>query len=270
MGREEARAKAWNTFRESMLQRAKEDPDFSLSDFILQRVDTAYNCWRKARNAERRRDYKKARGLYLKASESIEQAEKLIGNPAAAVYVEQLKTEYFNFVVHRDPVYRLNLKYILPLVKAEPGILQTKTYEQVHLPKPEITYALYFAEQEGLVRREKKGRSYQLFFERDKAADEPLLTIQDDEIDIQTRAREAADFKKGCKFILTLFFWFCAMVGLGAAGGLVGAGLVVAAFIAWRIIRKVRHRKQGRTTSVQPQTPPQTALPDNPVENKWK
>ncbi|MDR2185699.1 MAG: hypothetical protein LBO80_08580 [Treponema sp.] len=240
MSRQEARAKGWNTFRENMLQYAREHPEFSLDDFILQRVFGAYTFWREARTAERRRDYGKARGLYLKAIESLEQAEKLAEYPAAIAYVEKLKTEYYDFVVHRDPHYRLNLKQVLRLIQEEAGILQTETYKRLHLSKPDITYTLYFAEKEGLIRREKKGRSYLLFFEREKAADEPLLNLQDDDIDIREKAEQEAAIKKGCLFIFSCFFWIAAFVGIGAYTGLVGAGIVAVAFIAWQIIRKIR------------------------------
>jgi hypothetical protein len=183
VGREEARTKGWNTWRENMVQYAKEHPEYSLNDFILQRIQGGYVFWREARSTERVRSYKNARGLYLKAVESLEQARKLTECPAADTYVEKLKTEYYDFVVHRDPYYRENLPYILPLIKSEPGILQSNTYKRLNLPQPEIMYTLYFASKEGLIRREEKGRSYQLFFEREKAPNEPLLTIQDDEID---------------------------------------------------------------------------------------
>jgi hypothetical protein len=183
MGREEARTKGWNTWKENLYQQAKEHPEFSLTEFIVQRVHGAYVFWREARTAERGRDYKKARDLYLKATESLTQAEKLVEHPAADAYVEQIKAEYFDFVVHRAPYYRQYLKYLLPVIKTEPGILQTDMYKRFNLSRSEITYTLYFAEKEGLIRREKKGRSYQLFFQREKPLDEPLLSIQDDEID---------------------------------------------------------------------------------------
>jgi DNA-binding MarR family transcriptional regulator len=239
MSRQEDRAKGWNTFRKNMLQYAEEYPEFSLDDFIVQRIFGAYTFWREARTAERRRDYGKARGLYLKAVESLEQAEKLTESPAAA-YVEKLKTEYYDFVVQRDPNYRLNLKQVLSIIQEDPGILQTETYKRLHLPKSEITYTLYFAEKEGLIRREKKGRSYLLFFEREKAANEPLLNLQDDDIDIQEKAKQEAAVRKGCLFIFSCLFWIAALVGVGAYTGLVGAGIVVTAFIAWQIIRKIR------------------------------
>jgi hypothetical protein len=268
MGREEARAKGWETWRENMIQRAKEHPEFSLNDFILQRAYGAYTFWRDARTAERRWDYERARGLYLKAVESLEQAEKLIEHPVAAEYAKRLKSEYYDFVVHRYPAYRINLKYLLPLIKAEPGILQTQTYKQLHLSRPEITYTLYFAEKEGLIRREKKGRSYQLFFAREKPANEPLLKIQDDEIDIQSAAEQETRAREGCLFILSFVFWGFAFVGLGAVAGLPGAGFVIVAFIVWRIIKKVHKKKKKVATSTQTYSQPALqVLPDNSDKN---
>ncbi|GHT56251.1 hypothetical protein AGMMS50268_33700 [Spirochaetia bacterium] len=240
MSRQEARAKGWNTFRENMLQYAGEHPELSFDDFILQRIFGAYTFWREARTAERLRDFEKAGDFYLKAVESLEQAEKLAEYPAAAAYVEKLKAEYYDFVVHRDPYYRLNLKQLLRLIQEEPGILQTETYKRLHLSKPEITYTLYFAEKEGLIRREEKGRSYLLFFEHEKVADEPILNIQDDDIDLRERSEQQAAVKKGCLFVFSCFFWIAALVGVGAYTGLVGAGIVVVAFIVWQIIRKIR------------------------------
>jgi len=269
MGRQEARAKGWNTWRENMLQYAKEHGDYTLTDFILERLFGAYGFWREARTAERRRDYKKARLYYLKAVESLEQVEKLTEYPAAAAYVEKLKTEYYNFVVQRDPHYRLNLKHLLRLVQEEPGILQTQAYKQIHLSQAEVAYTLYFAEKEGLIRREEKGRSYLLFFEREKAENEPLLNIQDDEIDIREKAEQEAAVKKGCLFIFACLFWIGAFVAAGAYTGLVGAGIVVAAFIVWQIIRKIRLKKQksAEANPVNVVTSPTPVLPENSEQN---
>jgi hypothetical protein len=264
MSRQEARGKGWNTFKEKMFQRAKDDPEFSLSDFILQRLFSAYGLWREARASERRRDYKKARDFYTRAVESLEQAEKLTEYPAAAAYVEELKAKYYEFVVQRDPLYRLNLKHLLRLVKEEPGILQTQTYKQLHLSKPEIAYTLYFAEKEGLIRREEKGRSYQLFFEREKPDDEPLLNIQDDEIDLQEKAEQEAAVKKGCLFAVACFFWIGAFVVAGAYTGLVGAGIVAAAFVVWQIIRKICLKKRNSVDRPVSELP---ALPNEKDEN---
>jgi hypothetical protein len=243
MGRQEAREKGWNTFRENMLKHAQENPEFSLDDFKLQRADTAFFAWRGARTAERNREWKKARGLYLKAVDSYEQFEKLGDDPLVIQNLEMLRAEYHQFVVHRDPVYRSNLKCLLPLIRKEPGILQTQTYERIDISRPEILYTLYFAEKEGLIRREKKGRSYQLFFERDKPENDPILSIQDDEIDLWEKTKKEADFRAGCSWFLSVIFWGGALLGLGALGGLFGVGFVIAAFIVWKIIQQKRRGK---------------------------
>jgi hypothetical protein len=250
MSRQEARAKGWNTWKENLLQYANEHPEFSLDDFILQRAETAYNSWREARMAERNRHFERVRVLYLKSSESLEQIEKLTEQPQLSTLLEKVKSEYYDFVVHRDPLYRLYLRHPLLCIKDHPGILQTELYEELHNHKREnLTYALYFAEKEGLIRREKKGRSYELFFEREKANDEPFLKLEDDEIDIQEKAAQEAAARKGCLFIFTCFFWFAALVVVGAFIGLVGAGIVVAAFIGWVIIRKILQKKKKLATT---------------------
>jgi hypothetical protein len=79
-----------------------------------------------------------------------------------------------------------------------------------------------------------------LFFEREKAADEPLLNLQDGDIDVREKAEQKAAIKKGGLFIFSCFFRIADFVGVGAYTGLAGAGIVVAAFIAWQIIRKIR------------------------------
>ena len=248
MSENKTREKAWNTFRENMIQYANEHPEYSLEDFILQRADTAYNCWREARLAEKSRNFGKARGLYLKASESLEQVEKLTEHPPLTNLLEKLKTEYYNFVVQRDPNYRLTLKHPLLWIKEHPGILQTELYDEFSNHKREdLSYVLYFSEKEGLTRREKKGRSYQLFFVREKADDEPLLNIQDDEIDVKEKAAQETATKRGCFFIFTCLFWIGALVAAGAYTGLIGAGIVVAAFIAWTIISKIRQRQKQKS-----------------------
>ena len=241
MSGQEVREKGWNTFRENMLQYTKKHPEFSLDDFIMQRVDGAYAFWRNARQSERSGNFTGARVSYLKASESLKQVDTLLKLPPAAALLERLNTEYYEFVVHRDPNYRLLIKYLLLRIKEEPGILQTELYKEFSdLKREDMTYALYFAEKEGLIRREKKGRSYQLFFIRDKPDNEPLLTIQNDEIDGQDEIRA----RKGCRSMLIFILWGFAFVAFGAFAGLIGAGLVVAAFIAWQIIKKNRKSRR--------------------------
>lgn len=63
----------------------------------------------------------------------------------------------------RDPLLSAVLRVVMPIVRSEPGILQTQVYK--HLPGigvEDARYALYFAEQLGILRRQKKGNSYRL------------------------------------------------------------------------------------------------------------
>jgi hypothetical protein len=263
LSKQEARAKGWNTWKENLIQYAKEHPEYSLDDLILQRVETAFNCWREARLSEKGNNFKKTRSLYLKASECLEQVEKLTEHPPLADLLERLKTEYYNFVVHRDPIYRLKLKHPLLWIKDHHGILQTELYKEFpNHNREDMTYVLYWAEREGLIRREKKGRSYELFFEREKAEDEPFLKLQDDEIDIQEKAEQEAATKRGCLFIFTCFFWVGAFVVVGAYTGLVGAGIVLLAFITWFIVKNVFKKRRNSEITTQPHgTLPHTEQP---------
>ena len=252
MSRDEARKKGWETWKKNLVQYASEHPEFSLDDFILDRAETGFYCWRDARLAERNKDFERARGLYLKASESLAQVESLKEHDLLPPLLEKLKAEYYDFVVHRDPIYRLHLKYPLMSIKEKPGILQTDLYKEFASKRKEtISYVLYFAEKEGLIRREKQGRTYSLFFERDKA-DEPFQKFQDDDIDIEEKAASEAALRKGCLFIFTYFFWFILLVVIGSYTGLVGAGIVVAAFIAWKIFRLIQRKR--RNTVVKPES----------------
>ncbi len=64
----------------------------------------------------------------------------------------------------RDPLCAGVLRVVLPLVRAQPGIVQKALYK--HLPgvsSEEVRYVLYFAEQLQVLSRVKKGNSYQLF-----------------------------------------------------------------------------------------------------------
>jgi hypothetical protein len=72
-------------------------------------------------------------------------------------------TKFMKIFAERDPLLSSVLNTVMPLVRAQPGILQTATYK--HLPGigvEEVRYVLYFAEQLGILRREKKGNTYRL------------------------------------------------------------------------------------------------------------
>ncbi|MDR2729422.1 MAG: hypothetical protein LBB81_00805 [Treponema sp.] len=269
MSRNEARDKALNTFRDNMVQYANEHPEFSLDEFKLERADVAFFSWRDARTAEREKDWHKARKLYKKAVESYSQFEKLEDSQSVAKNLEMLKTEFYNFVVHRDPVYRLNLKHPLLYIKETPGILQTDLYK--HFPdrmRDSISFALYFAEQEGIIRREKKGRSYLLFFERDKADDEPFLKLQDDEYDLLLKSTQEIKARKGCLLVFSFLFWIIAIGVAWAIGKMVGVCIAVAAFIIWLFVRKGLQKKQKPEDATPPQS--DVSIPEQPENSEQK
>lgn len=76
-----------------------------------------------------------------------------------AAFTELMK----EFAIH-DPLFSAVLRIVMPLVREQPGLLQSGIYK--HLPgigQEEARYALYFGEQLGLLRRVKKGNSYRLY-----------------------------------------------------------------------------------------------------------
>lgn len=110
-------------------------------------------------------DYQFIRTQFIKCIESIRQFNAL--NDFEYCKLLQFATNiYTRFVIETDPLYREYLKEILPIIEANQGILQTDIYNKINLNKENISYAFYFAEVEGLIKREKKGRSYQLYLNK--------------------------------------------------------------------------------------------------------
>jgi predicted transcriptional regulator len=72
-----------------------------------------------------------------------------------------VKKEYSDFS-QIDPLYLDGIRIILPLIKANPGILQTDLYDKVEIMREHVSYILYFAAENGVIERTKKGRSYQI------------------------------------------------------------------------------------------------------------
>lgn len=72
-------------------------------------------------------------------------------------------TKFMKIFAEKDPLLSSILKTVMPVVQSSPGVLQTALYR--HLPGievEEVRYALYFSEQLGILRREKKGNTYRL------------------------------------------------------------------------------------------------------------
>ncbi len=120
-----------------------------------------------AKQAEKRGDFLAARIEYLKCVESWKQSDDIIE-------LEKATREYEAFV-RRDPVFEKLLSILLPIIKSNPGILQSEIAKQVEsvdwatlydynrpIAREDVYYALYFAEKFDRITRTKKGRSYEL------------------------------------------------------------------------------------------------------------
>ena len=120
-----------------------------------------------AKQAEKRGDFLAARIEYLKCVESWKQSGDI-------TELEKATGEYEAFV-RRDPVFEKLLSILLPIIKSNPGILQSEIAKQVEsvdwatlydynrpIAREDVYYALYFAEKFDRITRTKKGRSYEL------------------------------------------------------------------------------------------------------------
>jgi hypothetical protein len=120
-----------------------------------------------ARQAEEQGDFLAARMEYLKCVESWKQA-------GDDMELEKATEEYEVFV-RRDPIFENVLSLLLPIIQANPGILQSDIAKQAEsmdwtalynynrpVAREDIYYALYFAEKFGRITRIKKGRSYEV------------------------------------------------------------------------------------------------------------
>lgn len=120
-----------------------------------------------ARRAEKQGDFLAARMEYLKCVESWKQY-------GDTIELEKATGEYEAFV-RRDPIFSRLLSILLPIIQANPGILQSDIAKQAEsldwaalydydrpVAREDIYYALYFAEKFKRISRTKKGRSYEL------------------------------------------------------------------------------------------------------------
>lgn len=113
-----------------------------------------------------KKDFDKARQSFFSYVESVRQQNI---NTEGKLERELLEAqqEYSDFV-KQDPFYNEMYKAIVPIVRKQPGILQTDLYKLFpDSSKESIRYVLYFAADHGKLKREKKGRSYILFSEEE-------------------------------------------------------------------------------------------------------
>ncbi len=106
-------------------------------------------------------DFDMLRVSYFLLIDAIRQANtQTIG--ALEEELQKARLEFSAFA-ERDPLYLEWCSKVLPIIDAEPGILQTHLYRRFPAHEREnISYTLYFAEVHGKIRRTRKGRTYAL------------------------------------------------------------------------------------------------------------
>ena len=121
-----------------------------------------------ARKLNKNNDFLGTRMEYLKAVESFKQAN-------SQIELEKVTAEYEEFVKD-DPIFKELISFLMLGIKENPGILQSEitnkavemNWSEIYkynrpLAKDDLYYALYFGDKFGLIKRNKKGRTYELF-----------------------------------------------------------------------------------------------------------
>ncbi|RMF14190.1 MAG: hypothetical protein D6761_09840, partial [Candidatus Dadabacteria bacterium] len=72
-----------------------------------------------------------------------------------------LKKELTGFAMH-NPNFIGIWKDVRKVIAENPGILQTELYKMVPYDREQVRYVTYFAEESGLLKRERSGRTYSL------------------------------------------------------------------------------------------------------------
>lgn len=139
---------------DSLVRLCIPDERFSNADEVKLHIALA---WDALQNGELNR----TRAEYLKAAKMLEQVVEMEGGTWTDD-LELAKKEFTDFV-NADSVYRNGLTMLLPIIKATPGILQTDLYKACPgIERETISYILYFAASSGVIKRTKKGRTYEL------------------------------------------------------------------------------------------------------------
>jgi hypothetical protein len=207
-----------------------------------------------ARNSLKNNDFLAARMNYLKCVEQLKK-ENDVENLALVTQ------EYDNFVQH-DPYFYALAKELINEIKNEQGILQsdiTKDFQSQPWPalyrynraisKDDIYYALYFADKFGYINRNKKGRSYELFFKQD--IPEGLITKIDQEIKEKNIEREK-EAKSGCLSFVIYIAWAFLFFIAGGTLGIPGCIIVIVLFIIYMVIKKKRRNRKSVSSNNTP------------------
>jgi len=102
-------------------------------------------------------------GDYDWARQQLQQiAYSMVGQSVS----DEVRAEFTQLIVefaNEDPLYNQVMERVLPLVRDNPGMLQSQIYKgQPDHIKEQMRYVLYFANELGHIRRIQKGNSYQL------------------------------------------------------------------------------------------------------------
>lgn len=141
-------------------------------ELVIGRLESGYKCLHIAIQAGYAADYLKARMSYMKSVESFKQAD--------ALFEKEKAEKMFEDFARKDPAFVKLAKIICDVIRVNPGILQsdfTKKLEsgdwsdmyEYHRPilKDDVYYVLYFADKLGMIVRNKKGRTYELFIKQE-------------------------------------------------------------------------------------------------------
>lgn len=107
------------------------------------------------------KNYDLARTSFFKWVESVRQQNINTGGKLEKE-LQEAKRAYSEFA-EIDPTYIRLCDIILPIIKENPGVLQTELYKMLpQIEREALSYALYFAAEHGKIKRTKKGRTYSL------------------------------------------------------------------------------------------------------------
>ena len=105
--------------------------------------------------------YDIARSSFFKWVESVRQ-QNINMDGALKKDLEEAKKAYSEFV-RVDPTYKALCNIALPMIRENPGTLQTDLYKMFpQVDKQDLSYTLYFAAEHGKIQRIKRGRTYSL------------------------------------------------------------------------------------------------------------
>jgi hypothetical protein len=139
------------TGRRSTRSRAERSWEYNLSPQVRDWLGVARQAWNL-------KDWEGARLAYQKCGYG--NVRKVTGERAKA---KELLIQEQALFAEQDPLWREVISNAEGIVRRAPGIKQTDLYEQLSYDRETVSYALYFGELLGRVRRVKKGRSYALY-----------------------------------------------------------------------------------------------------------